>query len=303
MSVASYPTADAAAVRPEPRRHREIADVHALAERVMFYLLVLTAVSVVGFPLFWMVLSSFKPGSELYISPPTFLPNEWTLKNYADLFVQTNFPIYFVNSLIVAGGATVLSILIGGLGAYSLSRFRFFGVAGFARIALICYMLPEVLLVLPLYIYVIELGLANTLLALVISNTAFTLPLTLWFMRSYFNAIPLGLEESAMVDGCSRLGAMWRVTVPLAIPGLVSVGVFSFNHAWNEFLFALVFTSSETKKVLPLGLATWIGQDNIYSWGMLLAGAVLITLPVMLFYLAVQKRLTVGLTEGGQKGE
>lgn len=106
-----------------------------------------------------------------------------------------------------------------------------------------------------------------------------------------------------MVDGCTRLGALRRVTAPLAVPGLVSVGVFSFNHAWNEFLFALVFTSSEAKKVLPLGLATWIGQDAIYSWGMLLAGAVLITAPVIIFYLLVQKRLTVGLTEGGAKGE
>lgn len=291
------------AAREAPRRHREIADVHFIAHRIMIYLLVITAVSVIGFPLFWMLISSFKPGSELYITPPTFLPNEWTLQNYRDLFTQTNFPIYFMNSLIVACGATFLSLVIGGMGAYSLSRFNFFGVGSFARVALLCYMLPEVLIVLPLYIYVIQIGLADTLLSLVIANTAFTLPLTLWFMRSYFNAIPMGLEESAMVDGCTRLGAMWRVTIPLAVPGIVSVGVFSFNHAWNEFLFALVFTASEDKKVLPLGLATWIGQDNIYSWGMLLAGAVLITLPVMVFYLFVQRKLVVGLAEGGTKGE
>lgn len=290
-------------VRAEPRRHRQIDDMHYLANRVMIYLLALTAMTVVGFPLFWMVISSFKPGSELYISPPTFLPNEWTLKNYSDLFVQTNFGVYFLNSLIVAGSSTALSLVIGGLGAYSLSRFNFFGIGSFARVALLCYMLPEVMIVLPLYIYVIQLGLADTLVALVIANTAFTLPLALWFMRSYYNAIPMSLEESAMVDGCTRFGAMWRVTMPLAVPGLVSVGVFSFNHSWNEFLFALVFTSSESKKVLPLGLATWIGQDNIYSWGMLLAGAVLITLPVMVFYLLVQRKLVVGLSEGGAKGE
>jgi len=294
---------DNAPARAEPRRHRQTDDVHYLANRVMIYLLALTAVTVVGFPLFWMVISSFKPGSELYISPPTFLPNEWTLKNYRDLFVQTNFSVYFLNSLIVAASSTALSLVIGGLGAYSLSRFNFFGIGSFARVALLCYMLPEVLIVLPLYIYVIQLGLADTLVALIIANTAFTLPLALWFMRSYYNAIPMSLEESAMVDGCTRLGAMWRVTLPLAVPGLVSVGVFSFNHAWNEFLFALVFTSSESKKVLPLGLATWIGQDNIYSWGMLLAGAVLITLPVMAFYLLVQRKLVVGLSEGGAKGE
>ena len=199
--------------------------------------------------------------------------------------------------------APLLSLLIGGLGAYSLSRFKFFGIAAFSNAALICYMLPEVLLVLPLYIYVVKLGLADTLFALIIANTAFTLPLALWFMRSYFNAIPVSLEESAMIDGCTRLQAMYRVTVPLALPGVISVGVFSFNHAWNEFLFALVFTSSERNKTLPLGLATWIGQDNIYSWGMLLAGAVLVTIPVVLFYLLVQRKLVVGLSEGGAKGE
>jgi multiple sugar transport system permease protein len=289
--------------RPAPRRHREFADLHHLATRIMFYLLVLTAVTVIGFPLFWMVICSFKPGGELYATPPTFLPKQWTLQNYSDLFVQTNFPTYFLNSLLVAGGATLLSLFVGGLGAYALSRFDFFGIGAFSKAALICYMLPEVLLVLPLYIYVVKLGLADTLIALIVANTAFTLPLTLWFMRSYYNAIPAGLEESAMVDGCTRLGAMWRITVPLAIPGIVSVGVFSFNHAWNEFLFALVFTSSERNKVLPLGLATWIGQDNIYSWGMLLAGAVLVTIPVILFYLLVQRKLVVGLAEGGTKGE
>jgi ABC-type glycerol-3-phosphate transport system permease component len=298
MTDASIPLA-----ARRPSRNREMADVHHLASRLMIYLLAFAAVSVVGFPMFWMLVCSFKPGGELYAVPPTFLPQTWTLQNYKDLFVQTNFPIYFVNSLIVAGGATLLSLLVGGLGAYSLSRFRFFGIAAFSNAALVFYMLPEVLIVLPLYIYVVKLGLADTLIALILANTAFTLPLTLWFMRSYFNAIPISLEESAMIDGCTRLQAMVRVTVPLALPGVVSVGVFSFNHAWNEFLFALVFISSERNKTLPLGLATWIGQDNIYSWGMLLAGAVLVTIPVILFYLLVQRKLVTGLAEGGTKGE
>ncbi|MFC5756007.1 carbohydrate ABC transporter permease [Rhizobium sp. GCM10022189] len=296
-------TAIAPTVPSSLPRNREIADVHYLASKIMLYLLVFAAVSVVGFPLFWMLICSFKPGSELYATPPTFLPNQWTLQNYRDLFIQTNFLTYFANSLIVAFGSTFLSLIVGGLGAYSLSRFRFFGIAAFSNATLVCYMLPEVLIVLPLYIYVVKLGMADTLISLIIANTAFTLPLALWFMRSYFNAIPVSLEESAMIDGCTRLGAMMRVTVPLALPGIVSVGVFSFNHAWNEFLFALVFVSSETNKTLPLGLATWIGQDNIYSWGMLLAGAVLVTIPVILFYLLVQRKLVVGLSEGGTKGE
>jgi ABC-type glycerol-3-phosphate transport system permease component len=122
-------------------------------------------------------------------------------------------------------------------------------------------------------------------------------------MRSYFNAIPMALEESAMVEGCNRLQAFRLIVLPLALPGLISTGVFAFNHAWNEFLFALVFTSSEKNKVLTLGLATWIGQDAIFSWGMLLSAAVLVTIPVMLFYLLVQKKLVVGITSGATKGE
>jgi ABC-type glycerol-3-phosphate transport system permease component len=293
----------AAGAAPPVRRPYDLADLHHIASRLMVYLLAATAVCVVGFPMFWMIICSFKTAGELYQFPPAFLPQTWTLQNYVDLFEQTNFPIYFLNSLIVAVGATVLSLGVGGIGAYALSRFKFAGMRTFSLLSLICYMLPEVLLVIPLYIYIVDLGLADTLIALIVANTAFTLPLTLWFMRSYFNAIPASLEESAMIDGCTRFQAMRRVTLPLALPGLVSVGVFSFNHAWNEFLFALVFTSSETKKVLSVGLATWIGQDNIYSWGMLLAGAVLVTAPVFLFYLLVQRRIIVGLAEGGVKGE
>jgi ABC-type glycerol-3-phosphate transport system permease component len=274
-----------------------------LLQRTGLYALVSLAVVVIGFPMFWMVVGSFKTRQELYAYPPTFWPSDWTFANYRELLVQTSFLVYFKNSLVVAGGATLLALVIGSLGAYSLSRFRFRGMRGFAQLTLVCYMLPEVLLVIPLYVYLVKLGLADTLLSLIVSNTAFTLPLTLWFMQSYFNAISPSLEESAMIDGCTRLQALRRVTLPLALPGLVSVGVFSFNHSWNEFLFALVFTSSERKKVLSVGLATWIGQDNIYSWGMLLAGAVLITLPVTLFYLLVQRHLVTGLAAGGTKGE
>jgi ABC-type glycerol-3-phosphate transport system permease component len=285
------------------RRPLDIERLNELARGMTLALLVVIACTVVGFPLFWMVISSLKSTGEFYASPPTFLPVHWTLDNYRMLFAQTSFGTYFTNSLIVALGATFMSLLVGGLGAYSLSRFRFRSIAVFAQMTLLAYMLPEVLVVIPLYVYVVKLGMADTLLALVVSNMAFTLPLTLWYMRAYFNAIPVTLEESAMVDGCTRLQALRRVVLPLALPGLISTGVFAFNHAWNEFLFALVFTSSERNKVLTLGLATWIGQDSIYSWGMLLAAAVLVTVPVLIFYLLVQRKLVVGLAGGATKGE
>jgi ABC-type glycerol-3-phosphate transport system permease component len=292
------------AVAPDsPDRYASrLQSLNRISSRVTIFLLIVLAVTVVGFPLFWMVISSMKPAAEFYVTPPTFLPHTWTLANYHDLFAQTSFPTYFLNSLIVASSTTVLSLVLGGLGAYSLSRFQYKSMKVFAQLTLLSYMLPEVLVVIPLYVYVVKFGLADTLASLIIGNMAFTLPLTLWYMRAYFNAIPVSLEESAMVDGCTRFQALWRVILPLAVPGLVSTGVFCFNHAWDEFLFALVFTSSESNKVLTLGLATWIGQDTIYSWGMLLAAAVLVTIPVMIFYFLVQGKLTVGMTEGSSKG-
>jgi ABC-type glycerol-3-phosphate transport system permease component len=286
-----------------PPRSSLLTNPRALALRLLLYLGVCGTVTAVCFPLAWMVSGSFKSRAELYAYPPTFFPTSWTLENYRTLLGQTEFITYFVNSLIVACGATLLALAFGTMAAYSLTRFNFRGLKAIAQASLFCYMLPEALLVIPLYMFVVRVGLADTLLALVISNTAFTLPLSLWFMRSYFAAIPATLEESAMIDGCTRFQAFHRITLPLALPGVISVGVFAFNHAWNEFLFALVFTSSETKKVLPIGLATWIGQDSVFSWGMLLAAAVLITLPVILFYAMVQRHLVSGLTAGGVKGE
>lgn len=272
-------------------------------QSIGLHFLVLFVVSVVAFPMFWMIMTSFKGPQTLYEYPPTLFPTEWTFGNYRELFAVTNFATYFKNSVIVASGATGFSLIIGSLGAYSLSRFRYRGISTFSKVVLLAYMLPTSLIVIPIYGYVVSVGLADSLSALIISNTAFTLPFTLWLMRSYFNAIPLSLEESAMIDGCSRIQALFRITMPIALPGLISVGVFSFVHAWNEFLFALVFTSSEMNKTLPIGLATWVGQDNISSWGMLLASSVLVTLPVLGVYTIVQKKLVVGLSDGGVKGE
>jgi ABC-type glycerol-3-phosphate transport system permease component len=249
-----------------------------------------------------MILCSFKTPSELYTAPPNFLPVQFTLHNYVDLFTQTGFARYFVNSLIVATGSTVLSLLLGAIGGYTLSRFNFFGLAIFAAISLLCYMLPETLVVIPLYVLVSAVGLQDTLVSLIGANTAFTLPFALWFMRTYFRSVPASFEESAMLDGCTRWKAFWKVTLPIAMPGVISVGVFAFNNAWNEFLFALVLTSSERNKTLPLGLSTWIGQDSIYSWGMLLAGATLLTIFSVVLYLATQSRLVPGLADGGAKG-
>lgn len=270
-------------------------------ERIVLYLLVIAVVSIVALPLLWMIIGSLKPSQEVVRYPPTILPEDWTIASYHELFATTNFETYFINSTLVAAGTTIFSVVVGSLGAYSLARFRYFGMSTFARSVLLAYMAPSILLVIPLFFVIIQLGLFDTRLGLIVASTTFTLPVSLWFMRSYFRAIPIELEESAMIDGASRLRALWSVTLPLASPGALSVGLFVFAHAWNEFLFALVFISSEGRKTLPVGLQNLITENQLAYWGTLLAGGVLVTVPVIILYAFVQRHIVSGLGAGALK--
>ncbi len=271
--------------------------------RASLYLLLALIVFVVAFPLLFMVSTSFKPKTEIYIQPPTLLPIQWTLQNYADLFQLTKFPYYYRNSIIVAGGATFLSIIVGSLAAYALSRFRYLGFGLYLRVILFTYMLPSVLLMIPLYVLVVDVGLSDTLLSLIIANSTSSLPFTIWLLRSYFATIPIDLEEAAMIDGCGRFQAFLRVVLPIAIPGIIATSLFAFTAAWNEFLYALIFINTDELRTLPVGLNSWIGggDSQMDVWSMLLAGAVLTTAPVLVFYGLVQRHLVVDLSAGGTK--
>jgi ABC-type glycerol-3-phosphate transport system permease component len=256
------------------------AKVFKVAGRIYLYISVLVIVAIVAFP-------------------PTFFPTLPTFENYYELMWKTSFTTYFKNSLIVAAGATVLSMVIGSLGGYTLSRFRYPGFRVFARITLLSYMLPSIMLVIPLYITIGDLGLVVTLESLIITNTTFTLPFALWLMRAYFATIPMELEEAAMIDGATRFQALMRVIIPLALPGIVSTSIFAFTHAWNEYLYALVFIHSDSLRTLPPGMGTFIQMDSVYQWGVLMSASVLITIPVLIFYMLVQRNLVAGLTDGG----
>lgn len=271
--------------------------------RAFLYLLMVLIVFVVAFPLLFMVSTSFKPKTEIYIQPPTLLPIRWTLQNYVDLFLLTKFPYYYRNSIIVAGGATFLSIIVGSLAAYALSRFRYLGFGLYLRVILFTYMLPSVLLMIPLYVLVVDVGLSDTLLSLIIANSTSSLPFTIWLLRSYFATIPIDLEEAAMIDGCGRFQAFLRVVLPIAIPGIIATSLFAFTAAWNEFLYALIFINTDELRTLPVGLNSWIGggDSQMDVWSMLLAGAVLTTAPVLVFYGLVQRHLVVDLSAGGTK--
>ena len=267
------------------------------------YVLMALIVFVVAFPLFWMVSTSFKPKTEIYVTPPTLLPMVWTLQNYVDLFWITKFGYYFRNSIIVASGATLLAISVGSLAAYALSRFKFLGFALYMRVILFTYMLPSVMLMIPLYILAVDVGLQDTLVGLIIANSTSALPFTIWLLRSYFATIPIELEEAAMIDGCGRFRAFYRVVLPLALPGIIATSLFAFTAAWNEFLYALVFINTDELRTLPVGLNSWIGggDSQMDVWSMLLAAAVLTTAPVLVFYGLIQRHLVVDLSAGGTK--
>jgi multiple sugar transport system permease protein len=279
------------------------ARVARVLGRAFLYLLMALIVFVVAFPLFWMISTSFKPKTEIYVTPPTLLPMTWTLQNYVDLFWITKFGYYYRNSIIVAVCATMLAITVGSLAAYSLSRFKFLGFALYLRIILFTYMLPSVLLMIPLYVLAVDVGLQDTLLGLIIANSTSALPFTIWLLRSYFATIPVELEEAAMIDGSGRFGAFRRVVLPLALPGIIATGLFAFTAAWNEFLYALVFINTDDLRTLPVGLNSWIGggDSQMDVWSMLLAAAVLTTAPVLVFYGLVQRHLVVDLSAGGTK--
>lgn len=268
------------------------------SKHLVLYLVTL----IIAFPLIWMLLSSFKPFSEIYQVPPTMWPHDATIKNYIDLFRMTNFGRYFWNSTVVAFISTTLSVIISVLGGYSLARYRFRWNQTFGRLVLLAYIFPPILMVIPIYSLIIKLHLADTLTSLVIAYITFTLPFTLWLIKAFFDAIPRDFEEAAMVDGASPFQAFLRVAVPMALPGIISTSIFAFVDAWNDYLYALVFISSDANKTLPAGVQSLVGHTAIYSWGMLMAAAVLITVPAVIFFILTQRHLVAGEGEGGLKG-
>jgi multiple sugar transport system permease protein len=266
--------------------------------RTVGLLLLLTFVL---FPFYWILITSFK--SDLQISQRTsiFLPSPWTTEQFYALFYEQPFSVWFTNSAIVAVSTTALSVVIAALGAYALARLKFFGAQTMQTLLLITYLLPGALMFIPLYQILADLGVINTRMALILTYPTGMIPFATWLLMGYYRAIPEELEHAAMVDGATRLGAFLRVTLPLTTPALLAVTLFSFTAAWKEYLFAFVFISSERLMTLPVGLATTIYGD-IYPWGLLMAASLIISIPVVLFYMWGQRFMVAGLTAGSVKG-
>ncbi len=253
-----------------------------------------------AFPLFWMLATSLKPASEIFTAP-TLLPRQMTLGNFVQLFRETNFAVYFRNSVTVSLATVGLTLSVSAAGAYGLTRFRFRGRETVAGLILLTYMFAPIMIIIPFYILVRQLGIVNTHLALVLSYTTFCLPFCLWLLRAFFLGVPLELEEAALVDGAGRGRAVWHVVLPLAVPGLIAAGIFTFILAWNDFLFALVLITSDELKTLPVGVND-LFNATIVDWGLIMAAGVMITVPTIAFFAAVQRYLIQGWGAGGLKG-
>jgi len=264
-------------------------------------LLLLTAFALA--PFLWVFLTSLKTRQELYATPLTYWPRAATLANYVDAWTSklTPFSRFFANSLWVSSVTMVATTAISILAGYAIARFRFAGREAFLLIFLATQMFPAVLLIAPLLSQWHALGLIDTYQALIYSNFSFTVPFTVWMLVGYFDSIPRELEESAMMDGCGRFGALCRVILPLAAPGIAATAIFAFVASWSELLFAITFTSQTEMRTLSAGLLFMVGQYEI-QWGQLSAGVVISTIPVAVLFTFLQRHLIRGLTAGALKG-
>jgi multiple sugar transport system permease protein len=252
------------------------------------------------FPIYWIVVTSLKNPKEVYALPPTFWPDTATLANYQELLFNSAFPLFVRNSFIVAGAVTLLSVVIAALAAYAIARLRFAGRNVVARSVVVSYLMPPSLLFIPLFVVLQRLGLVDTKTGLVVAYLTFTVPFCAWMLIGYFRTIPVELDEAARIDGASRLQILVRVLMPVALPGLSVVALFAFTHAWNEFLYALVFVNSNAAKTFTAGLAGLIMGD-VFVWGQLMAASVIVIIPILVIYIGAQRYIVEGLAAGSIK--
>ena len=271
------------------------------AARGLLYVGAAVLVFQAAFPFFWMASTSMKPPAEVFAQPPYFVPKAPTWENFWRLFTSTNFLIYFRNSVAVAGLAVLLTMVVGAAGAYSLTRYRYPGREQIAGLILCTYMFAPIMIVIPFFILVKRVGIENTHLALVLAFASFCLPFALWLLRAFFETIPIELEEAALVDGANRFWAVVYVVMPLALPGVIATSIFTFILAWNDYIFTRILISADELKTLPVGVQD-IFHSALIDWGLIMAAGVLITLPALAFFIAVQRHLVAGWGSGGLKG-
>ena len=264
---------------------------------VLVHVGLLVGLAFVLFPVLWMIFSSLKSNTEIFALPQTLLPKEFTVKAYQAIFGSPTKIRFFINSYLVAGAVTLLTLLVAILAAFSFSRYTFRGRRSLNAFIISTQTVPPITLLIPYFGLVVAFRLFDTYYALVLTYMVFTLPYAILMMTGYLNTLPRELDEAVLVDGGSSWTALWRVLVPVSIPGIVATGVYTFLLAWNEFLFALTLTKSMEMRTVPIGIQLLMGQ-HAYEWNEMMAMSVLGSLPLVLVYLGAQRYFLAGLTAG-----
>lgn len=281
-------------------RHGKKSLIHSVRVVATYAVLTLLVLGVV-LPLLWVVSTSLKPSTEILSIPPRWIPSAVTFEHYSRVLWDSSIPRYFGNSLMVGAMATLFSLVLGGAAGYGFARYRFKGNRPLSLFMLFSQMLPLTVLMIPIFFMLQRFRLLDSPIGLAVAHLILTMPLVTWMTRSYFLSIPRELEEAAQIDGCSHLKALAVVILPLAAPGIAATGIYAFIMSWNEFVLASILTSSDASRTLPIGLTEFSSMFEV-DWGSTMAASTLISLPVILLFLWLQKYFVQGLAQGGVKG-
>ncbi len=253
------------------------------------------------FPFYWTLLTSLQPRGAIYRTHPSLLPEAFRWQSYMEIFQLRPFDQWLQNSFVIAAGTTVLSMALAIPAAYSLARFGYRGRRTLGMVVLTTQMLPASLIVIPMYLVFLRYGLLESKIGVILAHASMTLPYAIWMLRGFFETIPMEVLEAGLVDGCSRLGAMVRISLPLALPGIVGAGLYAFETSWNEYLFARTFISRGENMVVSVGISTFIGEYTVF-WHQIMAAAVISALPAFIIFFAFQRFLVQGISSGAVKG-
>lgn len=251
-------------------------------------------------PFAWMLISSFTPAQYLFVKNPSIIPDGFWTGWYENVFLHSNVPGYFLNSVIVSTSVMLVTVVVAALGAYSLTRFRYKGRELLSHVILCTYIFPPILLMLPVYRILNGLDLVDTFLGIILAHLTITIPLGIWMMRSFFAAIPLELEEAGLVDGLSKIGVFRKIAIPMSKVAIFSIGLFAFIQSWNEYLYSSLLLISANRKTLSIGIREFIAHYDI-RWGEIMATSVLISVPVIIIFISIQKYFIEGMTAGAVK--
>lgn len=268
--------------------------------KVLIIIALLAGAVYAGFPVLWMAVCSFKPNPEIFAYPPSFISETFSFNSYKAIFADSSKIRFFVNSYLVSTVVTVLTLIVGILAAYGFSRYEFRLKKPLNMIIINVQAVPPITLLIPYFSLIVTLKLYNTYLALIFTYMVFTLPYAIIMMTGYFNTLPRELDESVKVNGGSSFVSLWRVLVPISLPGIVSTGIYTFMQAWNEYLFALTLTKTNEMRTVPIGIQLLMGQHS-YEWNEMMAMSILGCLPVLILFLLMQRYFIAGMTAGAIK--